>query len=407
MTIPTPQTFLSRLFFYLACITILIAPTQWSVEIRKGLLLSPADITLMLAAGVWLLDVFVRRDWAELRKLPPWSHTLFILCAAASMLIASDKLAALKEVIQYIEYFIVGYIVFDRFMRQFPNAVTYLLVILSVALTGITVLAVIQYLHPHLANTEVCGTFGNRNVLAGFYALALPMLFACIIETRSWIARAALLILLLTALSVNLSGASYAAIVIATVLIAARHGFKWFIAAAATLILWQSAVLPRLPRENDLVHFRSMALYGDDGTVERRYPDWQAAGSLILTNPLLGVGPGCYQKHVGQYYDNMPRKTGAAEPDIQNLHLVIAASMGIPALLAFLAMFIAPFNKENIFPMKHTTLIHGAIGSLGAFACTAMWHPLLVRGIGLPFVLLLVFTRYLVQTESFNGTCTE
>ncbi len=407
MTNPTPQTFLSRLFFYLACITILIAPTQWSIEIKKGIQLSPADITLMLAAGVWLLDILLRREWKELLALPPWSHILFIVCATASLLIASDKLSAVKEVVQYTEYFIVGYIVFDRFLRRFPNAVTYLLVILSITLTGITLLAVSQYLNPELADTDVCGTFGNRNVLSGFYALALPMLFACIIETRSWIARAALLILLLTALSVNLSGASYVAITLAAVLIAARHGLRWFVATAAVLILWQSLVLPRLPRENDLVLFRSVALYGEDGTVERRYPDWQAAGSIILTNPLLGVGPGCYQKHVGQYYDNMPRKTGAAEPDIQNLHLVIAASMGIPALLAFLAMFIAPFNKENIFPMKHTTLIHGAIGALGAFACTAMWHPLLVRGIGLPFVLLLVFTRYLVQTESFDGTCTE
>ncbi|MDP8231243.1 MAG: O-antigen ligase family protein, partial [Candidatus Zophobacter franzmannii] len=147
------------------------------------------------------------------------------------------------------------------------------------------------------------------------------------------------------------------------------------------------------------------ALYGDDGTVERRYPDWQAAGSMILTNPILGVGPSNYQKHVGQYYSNIPRKTGPAEPDIQNLHLVIAASMGIPALFAFLAMFIAPFSKENIFPMKHCALIHGTIGSLAAFAFTAVWHPLLVRGIGLPFVVLLVFTRYLVQTESIDGNC--
>ncbi|MFA7173189.1 MAG: O-antigen ligase family protein [Kiritimatiellia bacterium] len=403
MTYTNPQTLLNRLFFGLACVTILIAPTQWSIELKKGIYLSPADITLAAAAGVWLLDIFARRNWSDLRTLPPWSHLLFIICAGASMLIASDKLMAFKEVLQYIEYFIVGYMVFDRFLRKFPNAVATMLAILGVALYGITLLTVVQYFDLTLDNTAVRGTFGNRNVLAGFYALALPLLVACVIESRSWLTKAGLLILFLTALSVNLSGASYAAICIATALITARHGLKWFIPAVMLLILWQSCVLPRLPRENDLVHFRSLALYGNDGTVERRYPDWQAAGSIILTHPLLGVGTGCYQKHVGQYYDNMPRKTGPAEPDIQNLHLVIAASMGIPALLAFLAMFIAPFSKENLFPMKHSALIHGAIGSLGAFAYTAAWHPLLVRGIGLPFVFLLVFTRYLVQTESVDG----
>jgi len=407
MTDKATQPLLKRIFFYLACITILIAPAQWSLEIRKGLYLSPADITLAMAAGTWLLDILIRKDWRELLDLPPWSHIVFIICAGASMLFASDRLSAIKELVQYIEYFIIGYIVFDRLMRKFPDAIKTLLILLCVALTGITALATVQYFNQDLADLDVCGTFGNRNVLSGYFALTLPLLFSCVIETRSWMTKTILTLLLLAALSVNLSGASYTAIVIAITLIAARNGFKWFVPAAVILILWQSQVLPRLPRENDLVHFRSIALYSDDGTVERRYPDWQAASSMILTNPILGVGPGGYQKNVGQYYDNIPRKTGPSEPDIQNLHLVIAASMGLPALMAFLCMFIAPFSKDNIFPMKHSTLIHGAIGSLAAFAFTAAWHPLLVRGIGLPFVLLLVFTRYLVQTESIYGNCIE
>lgn len=404
MTEKNPQTILNRAFFYLACITTLIAPTQWSVKIKDGFYISPADITLALTAGVWLLDIIVKREWKAVRRLPPWSHTLFIICAGASMLTAPDKLPAVKELIQYIEYFIIGYIVFDLFIRKFPKATTLLLTLSGAALTGITLLAITQYINPEVENISVRGTFGNRNVLAGFFALSLPLLFASIIKTRSWVIKTLLLILLLAALSVNLSGASYAAIAVAIALIAACHGLKWFLPAAALLIFWQSIVLPALPRENDLIHFRSIALYNEDGTVERRYPEWQAAGSMILTNPVLGVGPGNYQKHIGRYYDNIPRKTGPAEPDIQNLHLVIAASMGIPALLAFLAMFIAPFRIENTFPIKHRTLIQGAIGSLGAFAFTAAWHPLLVRGIGLPFVILLAFTRYLVQIESNDGS---
>jgi len=407
MTNNTQQNILQRLFFTLTCITILIAPTQWSIAITAGVYLSPADVTIALAAGVWLLDILIRRDWKNFRQRPPWSHVLFILCATASLLAVSSKLEALKELIQYTEYFIVGYIVFDIFMCKYSNATMVMLGIVCASLSIITLLAAIQYLNPDVEDLAVRGTFGNRNVLSGFFALTLPLLFACMIETRSWITKILLLILLLASLLINLSGASYIAIVLAISMIAARNGLKWFIPTAAAMIILQSMVLPNLPRENDLVHFHSMALYGEDGTVERRYPEWQAAESMVLTNPILGVGPGHYQKHVGQYYDNMPRKTGPAEPDIQNLYLVIAASMGLPALLAFLAMFMTPFSKANIFPMKHTTLIHGAIGSLAAFAFTALWHPLLVRGIGLPFVLLLAFTRYLVQTESINGTCNK
>ncbi len=397
-----------RLYFLLACLTILIAPTQWSLELRKGLFISPADITLLLAAGFWFLDTLVNRSWRQIRThTPPWSHLFFIACAAVSMLFAGDKGSAVKELIQYTLYFIIGHMVFDNLLRRYPKSVKYALLIFAMTTTVITALALAQYLDQETEDLMVRGTFGNRNVLAGFYALILPMILACIIETRSLLTKILLSVLFLTAISVNLSGASYVAVTFAAALIAARNGLKWFIPVAIILVLWQCLVLQRLPRANDLVHFHATALYARDGTVERRYPEWQAAGSMILTNPLLGVGPGNYQKHVGQYYDNIPRKTGPAEPDIQNLHLVIAASMGMPALLAFLTMFVTPFNKDNIFPMKHSVLIHGAIGSLAAFAFTAIWHPLLVRGIGLPFVMMLVFTRYLVQTESIYGNCEE
>jgi O-antigen ligase len=399
-----PQSLLSRVFFLLACLTILIAPTQWSLEIRKGFFISPADITLLLTAAVWGLEIIAGRGWKQIFvHAPPWSHLLFIACIAASAAVAGDKLSAVKELIQYGLYFIVGYMVFDRLLRRFPSAAKTSLLLFALTSGAITLLALAQYLNAEVDDLMVRGSFGNRNVLAGFYALTMPLLFACLIETRSRLMKLLLGILFLTALSVNLSGAAYAAVATATVLIAARNGLKWFVPVTAVLVLWQSQVMPRLPRENDLVHFRSIALYDDTSEVERRYPDWQAAGSMILTRPLLGCGAGNYQKHVGQFYDTIPRRTGPSEPDTQNMHLVIAASAGIPALLAFLAMFVAPFCKENIFPMKHSILIHGAIGSLAAFAFTLAWHPLLVRGIGLPFALLLVFTRFLVQTESVNG----
>jgi len=403
-----PKTWLSRIFFGMACITILLAPTQWSVQVRKGLFISPADITLLLTAGVLFLDTLATQKWKRLlTHIPPWSHLLFCVCVAASVLIAADKGAAIKELIQLCLYFIVGYMVFDNFLRRHPAAVKTALLLFALTISAITILALIQYCNPETEDLMVRGSFGNRNVLAGFYALIMPITFACIIETRSILTKILLGILFIAALTVNLSGAAYMAVVTATALIAARNSLKWFIPVAAILILLQGWGLQRLPRENDMVHFNSIALYGADGTVERRYPEWQAAGSMIITNPLLGVGAGNYQKNIGQYFDNVPRKTGPSEPDIQNLHLVIAASMGIPALLAFLAMFITPFAKDNIFPMKHSVLIHGAIGSLAAFAFTAVWHPLLVRGIGLPFVMLLVFTRYLVQTESIYGNSDE
>jgi O-antigen ligase len=169
---------------------------------------------------------------------------------------------------------------------------------------------------------------------------------------------------------------------------AAARGARWFVPVAAALVLWQALALRCLPRENDLRHFESVALYDESGAPTRRYPEWQAAASMILTNPWLGVGPGSYQRQVGPYYERVPNATGPAEPDIQNLYLVLAASCGLPALLAFLAM-LSTAAGAAVGARRA-----GVAGALAAFALAAVWHPLLVRGIGLPLAFLLALAHH-------------
>jgi len=156
-----------------------------------------------------------------------------------------------------------------------------------------------------------------------------------------------------------------------------------------------------------VVHFRSLALYDDKGTVEKRYPEWQAAYNTVLTHPWLGVGMGNYQKRVGQFYDNVPQRTGPAEPDIQNLYLVLAASAGFPTLVLFI-VFLAGAIRNARRAAAHgagmqVALGLGVGGALVAFAFTAVWHPLLVRGVGLP----LVFVLALAQVLAENAHTTE
>jgi len=95
---------------------------------------------------------------------------------------------------------------------------------------------------------------------------------------------------------------------------------------------------------------------------------------------------------VGQYYDNIPRQTGPSEPDIQNLYLVLAASAGIPALLAFIAMLAVAVQAACTSPHRSASTL-GVAGALCAFGLVAVWHPLLVRGIGLPLSFLLAWAH--------------
>lgn len=409
MTRQRLHTLLQSAFRWGVLVTLCVAPTQWSLEPRPKLHLSPADLSLAATAGIWFLDLLVCRDWRRLLRLPPWPHLLFVACAALSVRVAADKGAALKDLVQYVEYFLVGSMLFGAYLRDGDRlAVRRALILLGCVTAAVLGLALVHYFAGDEDPLSVRGSFGNRNVLGGFLALALPLCFAGALGARGWPLKAACAAMLAAGLAIDLSGASYFAVAGVVACMAAACGPKVFVPVAAGLILWQSAVLPRLPRENDLVHFQSVALYDGSGQAGRRYPDWQAAASMTLTHPWLGVGLGNYQKHVGQYYDQVPRQTGPSEPDIQNLYLVLAASCGLPALLAFLAMFVsaACAAVRSVLARRGTpraALSAGVLGALAAFAAAAVWHPLLVRGIGLPLVFLFALAQHLAQSEADDG----
>jgi len=420
---------LQTAFRWGALLTLCAAPTQWTLINNPRL--GPADLLLAATAGVWGLDILLTRGWRRLwAARPHWTHLLFAVCVGAAACVAASRGEAFKELVQIIEYFIVGAMVFTAFLHERDSAVADasrraalpLFPVLGAVTAAVLALAALQYVaaegHRSIARFAepktldvivnvlggwqspllVGGTFGNRNVLGGFLTLALPLAAAGTLGgARGIVARGGCALLLLAGLALNLSGAAYWAVVIAVTALAAARGARTFIPVAAALVLWQAAVLPRLPRENDLCHFESVALYDSAGQPARRYPEWQAAASMILTHPWLGVGPGNYQRQVGPFYGQVPNATGPAEPDIQNLYLVLGATCGLPALLAFWALL------ATAAVAAHRTRRPGAAAALAAFAAAAVWHPLLVRGLGLPLVFVLALSRHPLQEKASDG----
>mgnify|MGYP000849915128 FL=1 len=424
------QDGLQAAFRWGALLTLCTAPTQWTVVANPRLGL--ADLLLAATAGVWGLDILLTRGWHRLWAVRPhWTHLLFTLCAAAAVCTAVDRGEAIKELVQIFEYFIVGAMVFAAFLRERDDTVLVgarlvshppLFPTLGVVTAVVLALALVQYFSPAGHRSIACfaepktldiivnvlggrespllvgGTFGNRNVLGGFLTLALPLAAAGALgATRGIAARCGCALLVLAGLTVNLSGASCWAVVIAVVALAAARGAKVFIPVALVLVLWQACVLRNLPRENDLCHFESVALYDSAGQPTRRYPEWQAAASMILTHPWLGVGPGNYQRQVGPFYGQVPNATGPAEPDIQNLYLVLGATCGLPALLAFGALLTTAIGSAQKAGRT------GVAAALAAFALACVWHPLLVRGLGLPLVFVLALARHPQQEKAPDG----
>lgn len=404
-----------------AIIALVIAPTQWSFTLAKGIKLCLADLLLIPLAGVWLLGILLTWRWLDVARRPDrwdivkrqpfwcfWPHFLFFTASLVSVFVAADRGDAVKETIQILLYFVVAPVLFLAFIED-PEAnrkrrIAILLAALLAPLLLHIAVAALQYSRSGTDDLSVRGLFSNRNVLGGWFTLTVPILSGLAFASKRWWALLLAGLTLLAVLSLTLSGAAYTVLAMACLLLALRRGARFFLVTALILTLWQVCVLPRLPRENDLAHFRSVALYDENGVPDRRYPEWQAAASLILTHPLTGVGAGNYQREIGPYYDVVPNATGPAEPDIQNLYLVIAATLGLPGVLLLLAILahamITALSASSTTSAWQKDTSWGLAIALGAFAVTAIWHPLLVRGIGIPLAAVLTLALRL------NTNCT-
>lgn len=69
--------------------------------------------------------------------------------------------------------------------------------------------------------------------------------------------------------------------------------------------------------------------------IPQRYLEGYAALSVLAEQPVTGVGLGNYQRHIGKYYQGMP-KANTIAPGTQMGYAVLLASTGIPGLGAYI-----------------------------------------------------------------------
>ncbi len=401
---------IAQAFGAIALLALALAPTQCGF-VLGGAHATAADILL---AAAFVLALFTPRFF---HRRPPAENTAFVLVVAVSALCGPSLRDGLREWLQIALYFLAGErvaatalgITGKQGVRRACGAF-----IASGAV--VVALALMQYFGESPDVFPLClrsglavrGTFGNNNVLSGFLALLLPFSFSLLLERNlPRLLRPALGLLVAAGLLVMLSGAALAAVAAVLTATAFRHNRTWGVAAALVLLAAFFLVAPETRRNNFTTAVESAELYyTETGSVQyapgailahaageptRRYPGWQAAIAMSFERPLIGVGPGTYQKNIGPFYGMVPRATGPEEPDTQNLYLVIASTMGYPALLAFLAILYAAWNAGRADGAPAVSRASSA--AIAAFAATAIWHPLLVRGLGLPLVFLLALAR--------------
>ncbi len=403
---------IQRLFGAVALLAVALSPTQ------RGFSLSGVNVTIadLLLAAAFGLALFTPGFF---RRRPPAENVAFVVLVAVSSLFGANLRDGLKEWMQIALYFLVGERVAATALDLGGEKWARRACGVFLAVGGATAaIAVVQYFTPDPDVFPLClrpglavrGALGNNNVLCGFYALLLPFAFSLSLEHgRPWWLRAALGLLVAAGLLTMFSGAALA-IVAAVMSVTAFRRCR--ICGAITALVLLGAfflIAPELPRDNFTATVQSAEIYhSDSGSVRyseeengvltweageptRRYPEWQAALTMSFEHPFVGMGPGSYQRNIGPFYDVVPRATGPNEPDTQNLYLVIASTMGYPALFAFLAILYAAWNAGR--DQKTAPCQRAAAAGIVAFAIAAIWHPLLVRGLGIPLVFMLALAH--------------
>lgn len=380
-------------FFQAGLFAILLAgSTQYSLEVAEKTYLSIVDPLVWAVFAILLLGLLKDRAWREI-PVPPAPTLLFVVFAALSMVRATSLASSLKDLIQIIEYFVAAWLIFSFAMRR-ERELRGLTWVFLAATTAIVAMGLAQYLMPATADFDVRATFGNRNVLGGYLSLALPLVSAFLLLDPNARRRAWYVLVLAGGVAIDLAAGSVLAVCVAVAWIAALKSRRAVIGVAGVAAALTLLVYPHLPRHNGAVLHNSIAPYDDAGEPDPRYPEWQAAAIMTYENPWLGVGVGNYQANIGGYYGTVPSAVKAAEPDTQNLYLVLASSIGLPGALSFLAMLLlfagratAAFYRGGNWFRRAASL--GALGGILAFTVNSVWSPLLVRGIGIPLAFIL------------------
>ncbi len=409
-----------RLVWFGMLAIVVVSPTQYGVELAKNTYVSVADPLVWVVFGL-LISGYAMRRWAPVSPTapdkgmdsaahlelhgPPLMVVLFILIAALSVNRAIHPLKGAKDILQLMEYFVAAFMIFATIPDR--ERLRRVMDVFLIVATVVILLGTVHYLLPNVTDFKVRSTFGNRNVFGGYLALVTPLMAGiALYETSTW-RRVWLLSMVTFALLITLSGGTLIAIVLTLAVLCAMRGKPAFIAFATICTVILILILPRLPRHNDVALDESTRLFNDKNEVSLRYTEWQAAMVMTSEHPWLGVGIGNYQDNIGGYFGVLPRPTGVVEHDSENLYMVIASSTGLLGLAAFLGIlltfgimaarqFFSPSNPRD------RGLALGLLGAILSFALCGIWHPLLVRGIGIPltitFALAFLMDRFATST---------
>lgn len=361
--------------------------------------IGPTDLLVGALSARWLMDH--RHD---LRRLQPGSYVsrwraasrservqiavflalaTYLVVVCLSMLVAADRVAALKEIIKWSEVLVLVGLCVSYLRTELRVRVVVWATIgaaVAEALLGYAqwVMATGQA-GPGGENLRVYGTFAQPNPYGGFVNFGLLLALALTLFGRDFRERclaAGASVLLLGAQTLAGSRGALLGLLVALIVIVTIGWQRERLAAITAVVSipliaigWLTNLIPERFQQAILEQLRvSDALNGtltsaNFSTVER-LAHWITGFRMFTAHPILGVGAGNYDAAYGDYaLPDWPDALGHAH----NYYINAAAETGILGLIAFLALTAATLYL-GWYVARHTHLSASVLSSQSAIA---------------------------------------
>jgi len=181
--------------------------------------------------------------------------------------------------------------------------------------------------------------FGDSNGFAVSVLISLPLGCCLLLERRPLWERLFCflsLVVMVVALLLGASRGGFLGLVAACLVLIWRSRRRGRYAAVTIVLAGAIGLAPISPLQR-LLHPRQ----GDTQAVENRENAWRAGFRMVEAHPLTGIGLGAFKAMMLAYADTEARRAFVAH----NTYLEVAAEMGLPSLLVFLALLFFSYRS--------------------------------------------------------------
>jgi O-antigen ligase len=308
---------------------------------------------LLLLAVLGLLFIYkreeCRRGELEYTAIPStvtWPFIIFAFFAAASIVVNVVPLTVSIDAVRVV-FQPMFFAAATMFLMDDEKNLDVFLRILVISTIIIAVFGIVQYalkldlgLWQHSKDTgqfRITSIFSNPNALGSYFNMVLAFTLASILlrgSIKQKMLYAGASAVIFVALLLTFSRSAWIAFVAMMLYFIFVYNKKWLLAVpvlgALTPFIMPPSVIARFSNLLDPTYYQMSAEYG-------RLAFWGTALEKIKESPLVGVGLGTFGDSVPLRH-NIPFSTW-----VDNHYLKFGAEIGIPGMLAFLALLLALF----------------------------------------------------------------